>query len=158
MISPADAVTVGQALADAETYRRRRPGLVRRLRRVACEACDSRLDDLDQADAYAELGRQLRQEQAGELRLHPLRAPAVDRGLLRPGRQNLAPGERSRQQRGSRRARGTAQRRRGDDTRRLGEIRALLARFDWEHDDRRCALEAVERIAEGGPAHWEPSL
>lgn len=35
------------------------------------------------------------------------------------------------------------------DTRRLGEIRALLARFDWEHDDRQYALEAIERIAEG---------
>ena len=35
------------------------------------------------------------------------------------------------------------------DTRRLGEIRALLAAFDWEHDDRQYALEAVERIAGG---------
>jgi hypothetical protein len=37
-----------------------------------------------------------------------------------------------------------------EDTRRLGEIRALLARFDWEHDDRQLALEAIERITEGG--------
>jgi hypothetical protein len=37
-----------------------------------------------------------------------------------------------------------------EDTRRLGEIRALLARFDWEHDDRQYVLEAVGRIAEGG--------
>jgi hypothetical protein len=37
----------------------------------------------------------------------------------------------------------------GTDTRRLGEIRALLARFDWEHDDRQLALEAIERITEG---------
>ena len=36
------------------------------------------------------------------------------------------------------------------DARRLGEIRALLGRFDWEHDDRQYALEAVERIAGGG--------
>lgn len=35
------------------------------------------------------------------------------------------------------------------DTRRLADIRALLARFDWEHDDRQLALEAIERIAEG---------
>jgi hypothetical protein len=34
-----------------------------------------------------------------------------------------------------------------EDTRRLGEIRAVLARFDWEHDDRQLALEAIERIA-----------
>jgi hypothetical protein len=36
-----------------------------------------------------------------------------------------------------------------EDTRRLGEIRALLAGFDWEHDDRQYALEAIERIAGG---------
>jgi len=37
-----------------------------------------------------------------------------------------------------------------EDSRRLAEIRALLARFDWEHDDRQYALEAIERIADGG--------
>jgi hypothetical protein len=37
-----------------------------------------------------------------------------------------------------------------EDTRRLTEIRALLARFDWEHDDRQLALEAIERIVDGG--------
>ena len=44
-----------------------------------------------------------------------------------------------------------------EDTRRLGEIRAILAAFDWEHDDRQLALEAIDRIADGGQAHWEPS-
>jgi hypothetical protein len=39
-----------------------------------------------------------------------------------------------------------------EDTRRLAEIRAVLGRCDWEHDDRQLALEAVERIADGGPA------
>jgi len=39
-----------------------------------------------------------------------------------------------------------------DDSRRLDAIRALLARFDWEHDDRQLALEVIERIAEGGQA------
>ena len=39
-----------------------------------------------------------------------------------------------------------------EDTRRLDAIRALLARFDWEHDDRQYALEAIERIADGGQA------
>lgn len=37
-----------------------------------------------------------------------------------------------------------------EDTRRLAEIRALLARFDWEHGDRQYALEAVGQIAAGG--------
>jgi len=37
-----------------------------------------------------------------------------------------------------------------EDTRRLSEIRELLSHFDWEHDDRQLALEAVERIADGG--------
>ena len=37
-----------------------------------------------------------------------------------------------------------------DDTRRLGEIREVLSHFDWEHDDRQYALEAIERITEGG--------
>lgn len=44
-----------------------------------------------------------------------------------------------------------------EDTRRLDRIRVVLARFDWEHDDRHLALEAIERIADGGQAHWEPS-
>jgi hypothetical protein len=36
-----------------------------------------------------------------------------------------------------------------EDTRRLNEIRELLSRFDWEHDERQHALEAIERIREG---------
>jgi len=39
-----------------------------------------------------------------------------------------------------------------DDTRRLDRIRVVLDRFDWEHDDRQLALEAIERIADGGQA------
>jgi hypothetical protein len=35
------------------------------------------------------------------------------------------------------------------DMRRLDRIRVVLAKFDWEHDDRQLALEAIERIAEG---------
>jgi hypothetical protein len=37
-----------------------------------------------------------------------------------------------------------------EDTQRLDAIRGLLGRFDWEHDDRQYALEAIERIADGG--------
>jgi len=37
-----------------------------------------------------------------------------------------------------------------EDTRRLAAIRAVLAAFDWEHDDRQYALESIERIVEGG--------
>jgi len=37
-----------------------------------------------------------------------------------------------------------------EDTRRLTAIRDLLAHFDWEYHDRQLALEAIERIAEGG--------
>ena len=33
-----------------------------------------------------------------------------------------------------------------DDARRLAEVRDLLARFDWELDDRQYALEAIDRI------------
>jgi hypothetical protein len=32
----------------------------------------------------------------------------------------------------------------------LAEIRALLAAFDWECDDRQLALEAIDRIVSGG--------
>ncbi len=39
-----------------------------------------------------------------------------------------------------------------EDTRRLAAIRGVLNRFDWEHDDRQLALEAIERIVEGGQA------
>ena len=37
-----------------------------------------------------------------------------------------------------------------DDARCLREIRGVLDRFDWEHDDRQYALETIERIADGG--------
>jgi hypothetical protein len=37
-----------------------------------------------------------------------------------------------------------------EDTLRLEAIRGVLARFDWEHDDRQLALEAIDRIADGG--------
>jgi hypothetical protein len=33
------------------------------------------------------------------------------------------------------------------ETRQLAEIRAVLAAFDWESDDRQYALERIERIA-----------
>ncbi len=36
------------------------------------------------------------------------------------------------------------------DTRRLDAIRAVLAAFDRERDDRQLALEAIGRIADGG--------
>jgi hypothetical protein len=39
-----------------------------------------------------------------------------------------------------------------EDSGRLDRIRVVLARFDWEHDDRQLALEAIERIADGGQA------
>jgi hypothetical protein len=34
--------------------------------------------------------------------------------------------------------------------RRLSAIREVLSHFDWEHDDRQLALEAIDRIADGG--------
>jgi hypothetical protein len=37
-----------------------------------------------------------------------------------------------------------------EDTRRLSAIRELLSHFDWELDDPQLALEAIERIADGG--------
>ena len=37
-----------------------------------------------------------------------------------------------------------------EDTRRLDAIRDVLARFDWDRDDRQYALETIERIADGG--------
>jgi len=62
-VSPADVAIIGQALADAEAYRR--DGAEAWC--ADCEArpegaCDDHVDDLDRADAYAELGRQLEQE------------------------------------------------------------------------------------------------
>ena len=37
-----------------------------------------------------------------------------------------------------------------DEARQLAEVRAVLAAFDWEFDDRQYALEAIERIVTGG--------
>jgi prevent-host-death family protein len=37
-----------------------------------------------------------------------------------------------------------------DAQQRLAEIRAILAAFDWEHDDRQYALERIEMIADDG--------
>lgn len=39
---------------------------------------------------------------------------------------------------------------RQDGARQLAEVRAVLAAFDWEFDDRQYALEAIERIVTGG--------
>jgi hypothetical protein len=39
---------------------------------------------------------------------------------------------------------------RQDEARQLAGVRQLLAGFDWEHDDRQYALEAIERIVTGG--------
>jgi hypothetical protein len=39
-----------------------------------------------------------------------------------------------------------------DPAAQIAEVRAVLAGFDWEHDDRQLALEAIERIVEGGQA------
>lgn len=39
-----------------------------------------------------------------------------------------------------------------EDSRRLAAIREVLKYFDWEHHDRQLALEAIERIADGGQA------
>ena len=36
-----------------------------------------------------------------------------------------------------------------EDADRLAEINALLARFDWEQDDRQYALEQIEQIMDG---------
>jgi hypothetical protein len=38
------------------------------------------------------------------------------------------------------------------DARRLDRIRVVLAKFDWEHDDRQFALEAIGRIVDVGQA------
>ena len=48
----------------------------------------------------------------------------------------------------------------GDDDRMVSEIRAILAAFDWEHDDRQYALERIEMIVADGQEdepeddHW----
>jgi hypothetical protein len=39
-----------------------------------------------------------------------------------------------------------------EDTRRLNRIREVFAHFNWEFHDRQLALEAIERIVEGGQA------
>jgi hypothetical protein len=39
---------------------------------------------------------------------------------------------------------------RQDEGRQLAEVRAVLAAFDWEFDDRQYALEHIERIVTGG--------
>jgi len=67
-ITKAQAVIVLQALADAEAYRRR-------LAAAWCDACattpaaacDSHLDDLDQADAYRALAADLGREGSDDL-------------------------------------------------------------------------------------------
>jgi len=61
-ISPADAVIIGQALEDAERYRRdRAEAWCAGCLAHPAGACDDHVDELDQADAYAELGRQLQE-------------------------------------------------------------------------------------------------
>ena len=63
-VSPADAVILGQALADAEAYRRDRAGAwCADCQHHPAGACEGHVDDLDQADAYAGLAAQLQQEE-----------------------------------------------------------------------------------------------
>ena len=62
-VSPADAITLARALADAERYRRRRvEDWCADCAGSPAEACGTHLDDLDQADTYVGLARQLQQE------------------------------------------------------------------------------------------------
>jgi hypothetical protein len=59
-VSPADAVTIRQALADAEAYRRERAGAYcYDCASSPMEACQDHLDDLDTADAYRDLAAEL---------------------------------------------------------------------------------------------------
>jgi hypothetical protein len=37
-----------------------------------------------------------------------------------------------------------------DDGAKLAAVRSVLSAFDWEHDDRQYALEAIERIVMHG--------
>ena len=61
-VSPADAAVLARALADAEAYRRERAGAwCADCQGHPAGACETHVDDLDQADAYAGLGRQLQQ-------------------------------------------------------------------------------------------------
>jgi hypothetical protein len=59
---PADAVMIGHALEDAGRYRRdRAEAWCADCLAHPAGACDDHVDQLDQADAYAELGRQLQE-------------------------------------------------------------------------------------------------
>jgi hypothetical protein len=62
-ITTAQAAVIAQALDDAESYRRKRAADWCSDCETAPEgACQDHLDDLDAADAYAELGRRMQQE------------------------------------------------------------------------------------------------
>ena len=57
---PADAVTIHQALADAEAHRRERADVYcHDCASTPAGACDDHLHDLDQADAYRNLAAEL---------------------------------------------------------------------------------------------------
>jgi hypothetical protein len=58
--SPTDAVTIRQALADAEAYRRERArAYCHDCKRHPAGACEDHLNDLDAADAYRDLAAEL---------------------------------------------------------------------------------------------------
>lgn len=66
-ISPAQAVTVRQALADAEAFRRDRAGAqCADCQDHPAEACDNHVDDLDLADAYRDLAAMLADDDPDE--------------------------------------------------------------------------------------------
>jgi hypothetical protein len=63
VLPPADTAVLGQALDDVQAYRRERAeAYCYECAQHPAGACETHVDDLDQADAYAGLGRQLRQE------------------------------------------------------------------------------------------------
>jgi hypothetical protein len=133
-LTAAQAPIVARALADAEGYRRLRADQWCANCETAPQgACEDHLNDLDLADAYRDLATGLAEA------MQPTSEPAVrisPAALPRP--DDDEDDDEDDGQAGEP----------GADNRRLGEIRALLARFDWERDDRQYALEEIERIAE----------
>ena len=111
-------------------------------RRIAAMPHDTELVGLGQAELVAWVARMHGAAQLLDAYVRAAAVPDEPTEATRPSVREAA-------RRGARKAAALAEHE-AEDTRRLNRIRELLARFDWEHEDRQYALEAIERIADGG--------
>jgi hypothetical protein len=113
-------------------------------RRLAALPHDTELVGLGQAELVAWVARMHGAAQLLDAFVRVTGVPGDPTEDTRPAVREAA-------RRGARKAAALAEHE-AEDMRRLDRIRDVPRHFDWEYHDRQLALEAIERIADGGQA------